>query len=88
MHSTNTVIMVLLHMQEPLTLINLHNNVYLIDIYHLCLCICLSGLSISVLPEGRHHEAGLASESQHQQQPVCLHEGESRLNLLSDIQAT
>lgn len=30
-----------------------------------------------MLPEGRHHEAGLASESQHQQQPVCLHEGES-----------
>lgn len=30
-----------------------------------------------MLPEGRNHEAGLASESQHQQQPVCLHEGES-----------
>lgn len=39
--------------------------------------LCLSGLGIALLPEGRHHEAGLASESQHQQQPVCLHEGES-----------
>lgn len=42
-----------------------------------CVFLCLSGLGVALLPEGRHHEAGLASESQHQQQPVCLHEGES-----------
>ena len=42
-----------------------------------CVCVCVTGHSVSVLPEGRRHEAGLAAEGQHQQQPVCLHEGES-----------
>ena len=48
-------------------------------------CVCVSGLSVTVLPAGRHHEAGLASESQHQQQPVRLYEGESPADLLSVI---
>lgn len=39
----------------------------------------LSGLVVALLSEGGRPEAGLASESQPQQQPVCLHEGESAL---------
>lgn len=52
------------------------------------LVLCLSGLGIALLPEGRRHEAGLASESQHQQQPVCLHEGESSQDQLSAVHST
>ena len=39
--------------------------------------MCVPGLVLSVLSERAYHEAGLAAESQHQQQPVRLHEGES-----------
>lgn len=69
-------------MQRPI--INLLNNLRVPP----CVVLCLAGLGITLLPEGRHHEAGLASESQHQQQPVCLHEGESSQDRLSAIHST
>lgn len=83
-NTTNSVqVQWMFNVQGALTWIDRSNEIRLCWLPSVC--VCVSGLGIAVLPEGRHLEAGLASESQHQQQPVCLHEGESAPELLSVI---